>query len=207
MKILTNEVKTGIVVVAAILATMIFYIKTTGTTGAPYKIYTYFNHADGIKEDAIVKLAGIEVGRVTKIGFKYEPETKIMLELAVKPAFKVHEDAIAFIATSGMIGDAYVGLTPGSADKPFIKNGGTVASEDPVEVRKFWKKADAIADALDKTLGQIKNLAENINGAVTDNRPRLDSIMMNIEQTAINFKDFSQDLKAHPWKLLIKGKD
>lgn len=204
MKMMTNEVKTGIVVVAALLATVLFYVKTTGSGGSPYKIKTYFNHADGVKEDAIVKLAGIEVGRVTKIAFDYEPETKIALELSISPAAKIHEDATAFIATSGMIGDAYIGLTPGTAGTPFIKSGGTVASEDPVEARKFWKKADAIADSLKKTLDEVRSLAENVNGAVVDNRPRIDSIMVNVEQTAVNFKDFSQDIKQNPWKLLMK---
>ena len=204
MKMLTNEVKTGIIVVAAVLATVLFYVKTTGSGGAPYKLKTYFNHADGVKEDAIVKLAGIEVGRVTKIGFNYSPATKIEMELSIKPVAKIHEDSVAFIATSGMIGDAYIGLTPGTPDKPFIKEGGTVASEDLVEARQFWKKADAIADALKKTLEEVKDLAANVNGAVSDNRPRIDSIITNIEQMSVNFKDFSQDLKQNPWKLLMK---
>jgi ABC-type transporter Mla subunit MlaD len=104
-----------------------------------------------------------------------------------------------------MIGDAYIGLTPGSGDKPVVKAGSTVISEDPIEMRKFWKKADAIASNLDKTLLEIKDLAANVNGIVKDNRPRIDSIVLNIEATSVNFKDFSQDLKAHPWKLLMKG--
>jgi phospholipid/cholesterol/gamma-HCH transport system substrate-binding protein len=201
---ISNEVKTGIVVVAAILATATFYIKTTNFNAAPYKIKTAFTYADGVKQDSIVKLSGIEVGRVTGIKFQYDPETKVEMELTLDQKAKLHEDTIAFIATTGMIGDAYIGLTPGSAGKPLVKEGGTIASEDPIEMRKFWKKADAIATSLDATLLEIKSLAANVNGVVTDNKPRISSILMNVEEMSVNFKDFSQDLKQHPWKLLMK---
>ncbi len=203
----TNEVKTGMIVVAAIAATALFYVKTTDFKAAPYRVKAFFTYADGVKQDSIVKLSGIEVGRVTGIKFSYDPETKVEVELTLSQRAKLHEDTIAFISTSGMIGDAYIGLTPGSGDKPVVKNGATIVSEDPIEMRKFWKKADAIASNLDKTLLEIKDLAANVNGVVKDNRPRIDSIVLNIEATAVNFKDFSQDLKAHPWKLLMKGND
>ncbi len=231
MKI-SNEFKTGLVIVAAILATAIFYLKTTDFSAHPYKVKTYFNLADGVKEDAVVKLCGIEVGRVEKISFTYSPETKVELVLTLKDVAKIHQDATAFIATTGLIGDAYIGLTPGSPDKPFLKDGDVVAGEDPVEMRRLWKKAESITDNLDKTLMQVRGLAENANGILTENRQRIDAIIANVEATSasfkefssglkpradiilanvqemsVNFKDFSQDLKQHPWKLLMKGSD
>jgi len=197
MKI-TNEFKTGLVVVAAILAAVLFYVKTTDFNSRPYRVKAYFNYAEGLKTDSIVKLAGIEVGRVEKIQFQYVPETKVEIVLALDRKGKIHEDSVAFISTSGMIGDAYVGITPGSADKAFVKDGATILSEDPVEMRKLMKKADAISENLDKTLAEVKTL-------VADNRAKVDNIAANLEQTSANFKDFSEDIKQHPWKLLMKG--
>lgn len=205
MKI-NNEVKTGIIVVAAILVTALFYIKTTNWNAKPYRIKTYFNYAEGVKTDSIVKLSGVEVGRVEKVMFQYTPDTKIELILAIDSKAKVRADSIAFISTSGMIGDAYVGITPGSTEKAFVADGATIMSEDPVEMRKLMKKADAIADNLDKTLVQVKDLAENVNGMVSDNKSRVDNIAINLETTTTNFKEFSEDIKKHPWKLLMKGK-
>ena len=201
---LTNEMKTGIVVVAAIAVAAMFWLKTAKPGSSPYKLKTYFNHADGIKPDTIVKLSGIDVGRVVGIKFNYEPETKIEVTLSVDKEARVREDSIAYIATSGMIGDAYIGLTSGSADAVFVKPGAIIASEDPIEMRKFWKKADAIANNLDSTLAELKKLAENANSVVKDNRSRIDNIVVNMEKTSANFKDFSEDIKQHPWKLLSK---
>ncbi len=206
MKI-TNEFKTGIIIVAAALTGIVFWTKTTDFTSKPYRLTTYFNYAEGIKADSIVKLSGIDVGRVEKIEFQYVPETKVCLIMAIDKKAKVHEDSLAFISTSGMIGDAYVGITPGTPDKPFVKEGATLMSEDPVEMRKLMKQADAISANLDKTLLEVKTLATNVNGVVADNKNRIDNIASNLESTAVNFKEFSEDIKKHPWKLLMKGKE
>ncbi len=205
MKI-TNELKTGVIVVLAIIVAIVFWVKTTDFTGKPYRVKTYFNYAEGVKVDSIVKLSGIEVGRVEKIKFEYVPETKVELVLALGEKARVREDSVAFISTSGMIGDAYIGITPGSVDKQFAKDGAILTSEDPVEMRKLMKKADTIAENLDKTLDEVRILASGVNDVVKGNKARLDNIVVNLETTAVNFKEFSEDIKQHPWKLLMKGK-
>ena len=198
MKI-TNEFKTGIIIMVGLVTGIVFYAKTTDLSAKPYRLKIFFNYAEGIKTDSIVKLAGVDVGRVENIEFKYTPETKIELTIALDKKAKVHEDSIAFISTSGMIGDAYIGITSGSPDKPFVKEGAILMSEDPVEMRKLMKKADAISETLEKTLADVKSL-------VSDNKAKVDNIATNLESTALNFKEFSEDIKQHPWKLLMKGK-
>ncbi|MFH0764601.1 MAG: MlaD family protein [Candidatus Omnitrophota bacterium] len=205
MKI-TNEFKTGLVVAAGLAVGILFWVKTTDFNSSPYRIKTYFNYAEGIKTDSIVKLAGVEVGRVEKIGFNYVPETKIEVILSIDKKAKIREDSLAFISTSGMIGDAYIGITPGSPDKVFVKDGALIMSEDPIEMRKLMKKADAISENLDKTLLEVKALAQSMNDVVKGSKGRVDAIASNIEATAANFKEFSEDIKRHPWKLLMKGK-
>jgi len=201
---ITNELKTGLVVVAAIAVAGLFWIKTTSFSSQPYRLKTQFNYAEGVKPDSIVKLSGIEIGRVENIKFLYSPDTKVEVTLLVNRNAKVHEDSIAFISTSGLVGDAFLGLTPGSPDKPFAKDGGVIGSEDPVEMRKIMKQVDAIAGSLDKTLSEFKELAQNVNGVVKDNKTKIDGMLANLEKTSANFKEFSEDIKKNPWKLLSK---
>lgn len=201
---ITNELKIGAVVVAAIFVAAIFWVKTAGITGKPYRLKTTFNYAEGLKPDSVVKLSGIEIGRIENIKFQYSPDTKVEITLLVNSNAKVHEDSIAFISSSGLVGDAFLGLTPGSSDKPFAKDGMMLASEDPVEMRKIMKQVETIADNLDKTLTEFKQLASNVNGVVKDNKTKIDSMLANLEETSANFKAFSEDIKTHPWKLLSK---
>lgn len=203
MKI-TNELKIGLIVVAAILVASVFWMKTTKFSDKPYRLKTQFNYAEGLKADSVVKLSGIEIGRVENIKFTYNPDTKVELTLLLNKDAKVHEDSIAYISSSGIVGDAFLGLTPGSPDKPFAKNGDTVSSEDPVEMRKIMKQVDTIAGSLDKTLAEFRELTANVNGVVKDNKAKIDGMLVNLEQTSANFKEFSEDIKKNPWKLLSK---
>ncbi|MDD5173840.1 MAG: MlaD family protein [Candidatus Omnitrophota bacterium] len=200
----TNELKTGLIVVAAIAVAAIFWLKTTNFSDRPYRLKTQFNYAEGLKADSVVKLSGIEIGRIEDIRFIYSPETKVELVLLLDKDAKIHEDSIAYISSSGIVGDAFLGLTPGSPDKPFAKDGDTVSSEDPVEMRKIMRQVDTIAGSLDKTLEDFRELTSNVNGVVKDNRTKIDSLLVNLEQTAVNFKEFSEDIKKNPWKLLSK---
>ncbi|MBL7157463.1 MAG: MCE family protein [Candidatus Omnitrophica bacterium] len=196
----SNEIKTGTVVVAAILIALFFWLRTSNFQTATYSLKTYFGHAEGVKENSVVSLAGIEVGRVGSLRFVYGPdETKVELDLLVDKNAKVREDSIAFIGSTGFIGDAYVGITPGNSNV-FLKNNATITSEDPVEMRKLMKKADEIAGKLDSVLGDVKTI-------VADNKSKVNSIVANLEETTANFNEFSADIKAHPWKLLMKGKE
>jgi len=200
MKKFTNELKTGIVIVLAILVAIFFWMKTSNLNTRTYTIKTYFNRADGIKANSIVALAGIEVGRVESTKFLYSPdETKIEIVLILDQEARVREDSIAYIGSSGFIGDAHIGITPGNSKK-FIKENGIIVSEDPIEMRKLMNQIEEISTNLDNILADVKTV-------VSDNKEKIDSIITNIEDATENAKELSADIKAHPWKLLFKGKE
>lgn len=200
MKKFANELKTGLMVLMAILVGLFLWLKTVDFRPDVYDLKTYFSHAEGIKESSIVMLAGIEVGTVGGVEFLYNPgETKVKLDLIIDKAAKVRADSIAFIGTTGFIGDAYIGITPGTSPE-FLKNNDTIISEDPIEMRKLMKQADEISKNLDAVLGDVKTV-------VSDNKEKLNNIVASLEETAVNFNEFSKDIKKHPWKLIIKGKE
>ena len=203
----SNELKVGIFVILAICAGVFLWTKTQNMTASEiYRLKTCFNFAGGLKENGIVTLSGIEVGRIEKINFIYKPETKIEVTLGISKKAKVRTDSIAYITTSGIIGDSFIGITPGNAECSFAKPDSVITGEDPIQMRELMKKAESIAQNLDSALVDVKKLAGNLNGAIEDNRGKIDNIIVNLEKTSVNFNEFSDDIKKHPWKLLQKGK-
>jgi phospholipid/cholesterol/gamma-HCH transport system substrate-binding protein len=199
MKI-SNEIKAGTVVVVAIAITLFFFAKTATFQHKKYQLKTYFVYAGDLKNDALVKLSGVEVGRLKAMKFKYDEQgTRVECLLELTAAAKIRSDSLAYIAASGFVGDAYIGLTPGQA-KDFVKAGTVIASEDPVQMRLLMKKADEIANNLDSILADIRSV-------VSDNKQNLNNIVLNLEATTENFKEFSEDVKSSPWKLLFKPSD
>lgn len=92
----------------------------TGT----YTVQARFDNIGGLKVRAPVRSAGVEIGRVKRIGL--DPKTYqglVTMELRSDVAFP--KDSSAKILTSGLLGDQYIGLEPG-AEEENLKNGDTV---------------------------------------------------------------------------------
>ncbi|MFH1878541.1 MAG: MlaD family protein [Candidatus Omnitrophota bacterium] len=218
----SNEIKSGIVVIAAVAIAVLFFAKTANFRTQKYEVKTFFVYAGNLKTDALVKLSGIEVGRLKKLNFVYGDNTRVECTLEIDAAAKIRKDSIAYVGSAGFVGDAFVGITPGKSPE-FLAPDSVIASEDPIQMRELMKKADSIATNLDATLSEVKSLIAdnraNIDTMITnfkdisidvkslfsDNRQKLDNIVINLESTTKNFEEFSSDVKQHPWKLLFKG--
>lgn len=60
---------------------------------------------------------------------------------------------------------------------------------------------------LDVNRPRIDGILGNLDGLLENNRPKIDHILTNLEDTSEYFKEFSEDIKHHPWKVLAKGKE
>ena len=208
---ISNEIKAGVVILMGVAIAMFFFSKTSKVPTETYEIKTTFKYAGDLKGSAVVKLSGIEVGRLSNIKFIYEPETKVECTFSIPEGVKIRKDSVAYIGTAGFVGDAYIGIDPGKTGE-FVKPGESIQSEEPVQMRELMKKADKIADNLDKTLTDARGLMSNANslltnanGVITENRQGIKNIVNNLDGTTANLKEMSEDLKQHPWKLLFKG--
>ncbi len=194
-----NEIKAGVLVLAAVAVGVFFFAKTASLKKETYDLNTCFSFAGNLKTDAVVKLSGLEVGRVREMGFTYDGATKVKCVLEIDASARVRKDSIAYIDVAGFVGDAFVGITAGSSEE-FLAGGEDLASEEPIQTRIMMKKAEQIEDGLSEVLAQIKAL-------IVDNRQNLDKIIVNIESVTENFEAFSDDIKKNPWKLLFKAKE
>jgi phospholipid/cholesterol/gamma-HCH transport system substrate-binding protein len=80
-----------------------------------YDISASFTSISGLKEGAALELAGVVVGKVTKIELD-EEEYEATVYMDVRKTVQLSDDSIASIRTSGIIGDKFIKLTPGGSD-------------------------------------------------------------------------------------------
>jgi len=90
-----------------------------------------FDSVAGLKSGAPVEIAGVQVGQVKRIALDGE---HAIVTLALQPQVKVYQDAIAAIKTRGLIGDKYVSLSPGGADKELAAGGKIRDTESGVDL-------------------------------------------------------------------------
>ena len=89
-----------------------------------YEVTARFDNIGGLKADAPVKSAGVVVGRVAAIRFDNQTfQANVILALDKRYSFPT--DTSAKILTSGLLGDQYVGLSAGAAEKN-LRNGDVI---------------------------------------------------------------------------------
>jgi len=82
-----------------------------------YRLSAKFQDIGGLKVRAPVKMSGVVVGRVERIfldkqSFMAQVDMKIYSQYSALPM-----DTSAAILTSGLLGDQYIGLTPGGEEE------------------------------------------------------------------------------------------
>ncbi len=92
-----------------------------------YQISGRFSNVGDLKKGAPVKVAGVTVGKVASIKLAdYFGEA----ELAIDQKVVLPKDTIASIATAGLLGDAYVSLSPGASDSD-LHGGDRITHTEP----------------------------------------------------------------------------
>ncbi|MGD9591149.1 MAG: outer membrane lipid asymmetry maintenance protein MlaD [Candidatus Berkiella sp.] len=129
----TIEIAVGLFFLLGIAAFMMMAIKVSGlseiyvTDG--YALKAEFENVGGLKPRARVSIAGVPIGRVVSIDFndqKYVAEVTLLIDKSVS---NLPDDTTASILTSGLLGDNYIGLSPGFSNE-FLKAGDHIPLEN-----------------------------------------------------------------------------
>jgi phospholipid/cholesterol/gamma-HCH transport system substrate-binding protein len=98
---------------------------TVGSASNIYQVNAKFDTVGSLAPGASVKIAGVTIGRVKKIGI--DPNTfQAVVTLDIDSRQNaIPEDSSARILTAGLLGEQYVGIDPGGDDKP-LKNGSEI---------------------------------------------------------------------------------
>lgn len=81
-----------------------------------YQVTAHFDNLGGLKVRAPVKSSGVVVGRVSQIGFDNQ-RFQAVVTLDLEQNYQFPSDSSASILTSGLLGEQYIGLTPGGDEK------------------------------------------------------------------------------------------
>jgi phospholipid/cholesterol/gamma-HCH transport system substrate-binding protein len=103
--------------------------------GKGYQIYANFENASGLKTGAAVEVAGVEVGRVVSI--RLTPMFQALVGIKLQEELQVRDDAIASIRTKGIIGDKFIKLSPGSAEKLIPAGGKIINTESAIDLEEL----------------------------------------------------------------------
>jgi len=137
-----------------------------------YDLVAEFDEVGGLIEGATVRLAGVQIGRVTSVALSEKPGGKVRVTLTIARRFseRIRGDSEARIATQGLLGDKIVEITLGSPSAPPLKPGATLVASEPFEMQQMFKAGA-------ETLQMVRELAAGLKTTVE----RVDRIAKEVE--------------------------
>lgn len=156
------EVKVGIFVslgLALIMLTILMLGGGQSIFSRTIDFHARFHQIEGLVEGAIVKVAGVKVGQVSKIQF-IKDSGDIDVTFFVNSKYKdvVHQDSLVGIQTQGMLGDRYLIVGTGTPGSPVAKAGSELKTEPPKDLKDYLSDADEVLDRLKTSLGHMEGI-------------------------------------------------
>lgn len=149
---LLQELKVGIFVAffLVLIGVAVFILGGSGDMFAEeFVLHTRFTDVKGLKAGAVARLAGIDVGEVSRVEFAGDPGSKeIEVELTIRSQFqsRLRADSVASISSMGVLGDMYITLSVGSPDQPQLGDGDAIKSAQSPDILSYADRATAIVE-------------------------------------------------------------
>ncbi|EFY07541.1 outer membrane lipid asymmetry maintenance protein MlaD [Succinatimonas hippei] len=121
MKFSKVEFLVGLFMVLGIAAAVIMSLKVAGlvldSSSSTYTVHAKFDNIGSLKLRAPVRIGGVLIGRVEAISLD-EKDLVPVVDIAINSEYKeLSSESQASILTAGIIGEQYIGITPGFYDE------------------------------------------------------------------------------------------
>jgi phospholipid/cholesterol/gamma-HCH transport system substrate-binding protein len=123
-----NAFRAGVLTLVVIVVAAYFGFTKTNPFANPYELSAVVNNAQNLKPGVPVRIAGVEVGKVTKIESSGagDPTARVKMELR-DDALPLHDDATLQIRPRILLeGNFFVDLKPGTASAGELDDGATL---------------------------------------------------------------------------------
>src|SRR5688572_2787682 len=131
-----------------------------------YQVYATFKNAQELKKGDLVKLAGVEIGRVDSVGLV---ANQARVGMKIQGKYNIPTDAKAVIKFTGLMGQNFVAIENGTPEAPKLLAGGTLETTEQPDLSAIMVKLENVASGVE---GLTKSFSsENMStllGPITD---------------------------------------
>ena len=191
----TLETRLGIFVALAVIAAVLILEIVGGVErfGPGYRLFALFNNVQDLREGNAVKMAGVEIGRVEKIGLD-ETNNKVLVTMKLRRGVQVRTDSIATVKFTGLMGQNFVSVDFGSPGAKVLDKDQYVSTAEQPDLSAMMAKIDSVATGvenltrsftgikLDKLVGPLMDFIDANRGPLTATISNLQNVTTQIAQ-------------------------
>ncbi len=223
MKSKNEQALVGIFVIAASALLIGTVLAVSGTfSGGGLHYHTYFKSAGGLVPGAVVRYAGMKAGKVDAVRVDPKDTTRIEIDFNVQDGIPIKTNSVAKISSLGALADNYVEVGTGTKDAPLAPTGSELPSASSVSISDLSEMIGSLTPVAQKVLENLnerltelqltltrvndllndKNRAnisgslENLNGMLSDSRPKLSATLTNVQGASAKISPLLDDLKV-----------
>lgn len=151
------ELKIGIVAVAAMILAVMIIVAVGGQAGffwQQYTLKTRFTNVQGLKSGAVVRVAGVEVGKVDDIQFSGS-EVEVVLSVKKEMQSRITDQSRASIGSLSLLGEPIIDISPSSTGAPLADGAYIQSGRTPGQLSD-------VAEGATQSLEQITSLLRDL---------------------------------------------
>ncbi|MHA7831020.1 MAG: MlaD family protein [Flagellimonas sp.] len=194
---LSREIKTGIIVVAGIVAFIfgLSYLKSSPLFENNKTFYAVYDNVGGLQPGTQVSINGFNVGNITDIRFK-DDSGKLLVTLTVNNDFEFSENSIAELFDTGIIGGKAVQIVPVFDKAPIAKSGDTLQSKiKPGITELVQQKLTPLQMKIEGAVSHADTLLMNFNQILDDpTKKQLQQTIASLNEVVTSFKGSADNL-------------
>jgi phospholipid/cholesterol/gamma-HCH transport system substrate-binding protein len=196
---LSREIKTGIIVVAGIVAFIfgLSYLKSTPLFENNKTFYAVYDNVGGLQPGTQVSINGYNVGNVTSIKFK-DSSGKLLVTISVSNEFEFSKNSIAELFDTGIIGGKGVQIVPVFDKAPRAKSGDTLQSKiKPGITELVQQKLTPLQLKVEGAVSNADSLLMNVNQILDDpTKEQLKETIVSLNALVKSFKGSADNLNV-----------
>ncbi|QOW11976.1 MCE family protein [Kaistella flava (ex Peng et al. 2021)] len=198
----SEKIKVGIFVIIGtvlLIAGLYFIGQQQQMFNKTIKLYAVFNNVNGLQLGNYVRYSGVNVGTVSGIEMIEEGKITVQMSIDEKTGRFIRKDAIASVASDGLVGSMVVNIVPG-------KDGAakTVVSGDTIKIHSKIATDDML-NTLSKTNENIALLSADllkITNKILDGKGTMGALLSdtlmakNIRQSVLEIEKTTSGISA-----------
>ena len=186
-----TEWKVGLFIAISLVvavALVLNFAKGISPLTKTYSLNLTTKNVDGIVRNAVVMMAGVPIGNVSKIKLNTD-KSEVIITILIEEEFKIREGSKFHIETAGFLGDKYIGIIPTrNQDAPMLLDGATVPCQESFDLMRVARSTSGVVDQLNTATTQITNIIERIDSKLLDEKTLTD-----LAAGLRNLRDISQN--------------